>query len=160
MLYRKQLLRKRKRQLAFELPNLRVLKSTVMRKGQPAKLAVFWCNLQSKSRRPRKLNRGRNGKRWGRGRGQQAVRKTACNQLSFNFEIFETTSERRTQQTTFISDWPTECQPVSGCQIPRGYELQRSTVVYNAAYLIFVRSKKISLSVFHSSSRSSAVPKL
>ena len=32
MLYRKQLLRKRKRQLAFELPNLRVLKSTVMRK--------------------------------------------------------------------------------------------------------------------------------
>lgn len=46
MLYRKQLLRKRRRQLAFELPNLRVLKSTVMCKGQPAKLAVFWSNLQ------------------------------------------------------------------------------------------------------------------
>ena len=35
-------------------------------------------------------------------REEQAVRKTACNQLSF--ESFETTSERRTQQTTFLID--------------------------------------------------------
>ena len=42
-----------------------------------------------------------------------------------------------------IPDWPTECQPVSGCQIPSGYKLQRSTVGWNEAYLIYVRSKNI-----------------
>ena len=39
-------------------------------------------------------------------------------------------------------DWPTEFQPVSWCQIPSGYKLQKSTVGWNEAYLIYVRSKK------------------
>ena len=42
-----------------------------------------------------------------------------------------------------IPDSSTEYQPVDGCQIPGGYKLQRSTTGWNAAYLIYVRSKKI-----------------
>ena len=57
-------------------------------------------------------------------------------------------------------DWPTEFQPVSWCQIPSGYKLQKSTVGWNAAYLIYVRSKKYSTSVFETSRKSSAVLKL
>ena len=107
-------------------------------------------------RAARKLNRGWNRKRWGRGRGRKAVRKTACNQP---LEIFETASAFL-EAGSGIPDWPTECQPVSGCQIPSGYKLQRSTVGWNAAYLIYVRSKKYSPSVFDTSRKSSAVLKL
>ena len=59
-----------------------------------------------------------------------------------------------------IPDWPRECQPVSGCQIPSGYKLQRSTVGWNAAYLIYVRSKKYPPSVLDTSRESSTVLKL
>ena len=85
----------------------------------------------------RKLNRGRNRKRWRRGRGEKAVRKTACNQP---LEIFETAFAFWTQGAAVL---PTEFQPVSWCQIPSGYKLQKSTVGWNVAYLIYVRSKKI-----------------
>ena len=102
----------------------------------------------------RKLNRGRNRKRWRRGRGEKAVRKTACNQP---LEIFETAFAFWRQGAAVL---PTEFQPVSWCQIPSGYKLQKSTVGWNAAYLIYVRSKKYSTSVFETSRKSSAVLKL
>ena len=40
-----------------------------------------------------------------------------------------------------IPDWPTECRPISECQIPNVYKLQRSTDRCSAAYLICVCSK-------------------
>jgi len=63
-----------------------------------------------------------------------------------------------------IPDWPTECQPVSGCQIPSGHKLWRSTVSCNAACCIWpdlcLLKEKYSSSVFDTSSRSSAALKL
>ena len=107
----------------------------------------------------RKTNRGRSRKRWGRGRGENALRKTA----SFEpLEIFETASEKWTQQTAFlIGRHNVNCNPlISECQIPGVYKLQRSTVACKAAYLICVCSKKYPSSVFDTSSRSSTVLKL
>ena len=48
----------------------------------------------------RKTNRGRSRKRWGRGRGKNALRKTASIQP---LKIFETASEKWTQQTAFLT---------------------------------------------------------
>ena len=80
--------------------------------------------VYSRAKAEPRLKQKAMGEGAGAGAGRKAVRKTACNQP---LEIFETASAFL-EAGSSIPDWPTECQPVSGCQIPSGYRLQRSTV--------------------------------